>query len=120
MWPMNRYDTFLGSLNYGSDIHDDTEIISPPNQVRTYPNPFKSEVQIECKTDTAEELEINIYNLKGQLVRTLASKPNGDKIHSLTWDGMDAHKRNCSAGIYLLRTKGKTFTQVHKVVKLKH
>ncbi len=117
--PMSQYDSFLAELCYTSETPEELLISPVPGLLSAYPNPFANELKICCETTEPADLKVNIYNLKGQLVRTLHSDTKSAGFHNLTWDGMDSRQNRCAAGIYLLRTQG-TMTQLsQKVVKLK-
>ena len=47
-------------------------------------------------------ISLKIYNLKGQLVRDLASGTLPKGYHSLKWNGRDDRGTACSSGIYFL------------------
>ncbi|MBW6513484.1 MAG: SBBP repeat-containing protein [Candidatus Syntrophosphaera sp.] len=69
------------------------------------PNPFNFLTTINCSLERGAELELGIYNLKGQLVKTIARRSFGPGTHSLAWDGCDARGKLCPNGIYLARLK---------------
>jgi hypothetical protein len=116
---MSQYASFLAELNYTSETPEEPLISPVPGLLSAYPNPFENELKISCETIEPANLKVNIYNLKGQLVRTLHSSSKSAGLHSLTWDGLDSHQNRCAAGIYLLRTQGTKTQLTQKVVKLK-
>ncbi|MDD4805836.1 MAG: FlgD immunoglobulin-like domain containing protein, partial [Candidatus Cloacimonetes bacterium] len=65
------------------------------------------------------EVEIKIYNLKGQLVKHLyaGSQDKGDQV--LAWEGCDDRNQALPSGVYLLRLSidGKP-KLTHKILKL--
>ena len=88
-------------------VSTDDPVAAPP-ALRAYPNPFKSSVKLEFDSiDTCPAVEI--YNLRGQKVRTLLSQPDGT-----LWDGKDASGNRLSSGIYFARPQ----TGSRKVLKL--
>ncbi|MEN6445692.1 MAG: T9SS type A sorting domain-containing protein, partial [Candidatus Cloacimonas sp.] len=98
------------------------EILSPvaeisilPNQ----PNPFVASTQINilCKNDNAP-LEVKIYNLKGQLVKTLY-KGIADAKNTLTWNGTDQNEKQTASGIYLIKANQGNKIETRKILKLK-
>ena len=66
------------------------------------------------------QAEIKIYNVKGQLVKTLVPMTN-DKcpMTSIVWDGKDEKGKSLSSGIYLYRITAGDFTDTKKCVILK-
>ena len=56
-------------------------------------------------------MELAVYNITGQKVRTLASSPMRAGIHKLVWDGCDDRGATVSSGVYISRLKmGKQVT----------
>ncbi|MDP8321382.1 MAG: FlgD immunoglobulin-like domain containing protein, partial [Candidatus Stygibacter australis] len=84
-------------------------------------NPFNPEVTIEFSTtDYAKNTEINIYNIKGQRVRTLvdAVLPVGE--HTVIWQGDDDKDKQVGSGVYLVRMKaGDKYVAQRKVTVVK-
>jgi len=68
----------------------------------TYPNPFKSNINIELNWAPGkgnQEVEVEIYNVKGQLIRTLIPMTN------IIWDGKNNKGKEVSSGVYLYRLR---------------
>ena len=72
------------------------------------PNPFIESTKISFNLHKTAQVELNIYNLKGQLVKSLYSGMTSSQ--SLAWDGSDAAGQKLSAGVYLYKmiVNGKT------------
>ncbi|MCF7911387.1 MAG: T9SS type A sorting domain-containing protein [Candidatus Cloacimonetes bacterium] len=68
-----------------------------------YPNPFNPETEIFFRIPQAENINLKIYNLKGQYVCTLADGEYAAGSHSVLWKGRDAGGRQVSSGIYFYR-----------------
>jgi hypothetical protein len=77
------------------------------------PNPFGESLSITVNRNVHDARTLDIYNLKGRKVRSLALGDSGLQTHS--WDGRDNTGKGCSAGIYLLHYGSES----HKVLKLK-
>ncbi len=80
---------------------DDTSDESVPSSDITfnaYPNPFNPEISFEIKTDTEyHNLTIEIYNIRGQKVETIAVDHAGETV---TWKPKDK-----ASGIYFCKLK---------------
>lgn len=88
----------------------------------SYPNPFKNVLNFSLETATKldEPLKVEIFNLKGQLVKTLDLSELNPGITKLPWNGIDRHNRACSSGIYFARLSRKgTVLQILKAVLMK-
>ena len=96
-------------------INQVPEISILPNQ----PNPFSSTTQfnILCKNISAP-LEVKIYNLKGQLVKTLY-KGIADSKNNISWDGTDYKDKQTASGIYLIKANQGNTIETRKILKLK-
>lgn len=67
------------------------------------PNPFKSHCMIKYYLNMATEMELAIYNIKGQKIKTLQKSMQSKGEHSLQWDGRDDAGKRCRSGIYIAK-----------------
>jgi uncharacterized delta-60 repeat protein len=79
-------------------FNPDTFALQPP-----YPNPFNPFTTIHFCLAKATEVQLNVYNANGQLVRVLVqdNKPAG--AHQAIWDGRDEIGQALGSGIYFCR-----------------
>ena len=100
----------------------DNEIILENYQLSHYPNPFNPSTTISFSvTQTSSFVTLEIYNLKGQKVKTLVNERLDSGLHSYTWHGNDNSGKAVSSGIYFYRLKtgnGK-FTSTKKMILMK-
>ena len=76
---------------------------------QNYPNPFNPNTTIWFGIRKNGNVLLQIYNLKGQLVKTLVSNEMKAGYHFKTWDGKDENGQSVSSGIYLYKfTSGNT------------
>jgi hypothetical protein len=68
-----------------------------------YPNPFNSVTQIELAVPQTGPVTIEIYNVAGQRVRTLAHEAFLAGVHRLTWDARSDANLPVGSGLYLCR-----------------
>jgi len=84
-----------------------------------YPNPFNPTTTISFDIASDAHVSIDIYNIKGQKVKTLA---NGDyKVgrHNVVWNGDDATGRSVGSGIYFYRMTTDGYTATQKMLLMK-
>ncbi|MCP4566007.1 MAG: T9SS type A sorting domain-containing protein [FCB group bacterium] len=104
------------------DAEDRQDLSGLPREFelqQNHPNPFNPTTTIEYALPKRSGVEITVYNIAGQKVKTLleATQPTG--YYSLTWDGTDRYGRPVATGIYLYRLQAGDFIQTQKMVLLK-
>jgi hypothetical protein len=83
------------------------------------PNPSKGRTTIGFCLPHAAEASLKVYNVQGQLVRTLATGSMAAGPHSVGWDGRDDRGRPAAGGVYLYRLRAGTATETGKMVVVK-
>ena len=75
-----------------------------------YPNPFNPSTTISFNLQEKGEIKLEIYNIKGQKVKTLVSSNLRKGTHSFIWNGVDNSGKLVGSGIYFykLNVNGKT------------
>ncbi|MEA2103348.1 MAG: T9SS type A sorting domain-containing protein [Candidatus Cloacimonadota bacterium] len=71
-----------------------------------------------------EQIELEIYNLKGQKLKTLeceepVSTASSQIKYSTVWDGADENKNHVAAGVYFYKLKTESSSQIQKMILLK-
>jgi flagellar hook assembly protein FlgD len=69
------------------------------------PNPFLELAVISYELSKASEIEIKIYNIRGQLVRRLFAGDQAKGEQHLAWEGCDDDARYLPAGVYLIQMR---------------
>jgi formylglycine-generating enzyme required for sulfatase activity len=70
---------------------------------QNYPNPFNPSTTIPFTLDAPGLVNLTIYNIMGQTVRTLVDSDFPAGSHNALWDGRDTAGKGVSAGVYLYR-----------------
>ena len=115
-------------VGYGEDIVNISvleplqvdEVISDQKaMVSNYPNPFNPETTIFFTLDERGNVKIDIFNIRGQLVKNLidTTLPSGE--HSLLWDGKDFLGVNVPSGVYFFRFAHQDELIVNKMALMK-
>ena len=84
-----------------------------------YPNPFNPETRISFALSSASRTVIQIFNIKGEKVRTLMNEQLDAGHHSVIWNGTDDSGRNVASGIYFYKFKTDKFNKTKKMLLLK-
>ena len=72
---------------------------------RSYPNPFNPSTTIEYSLPRDGRLSIRIYNVRGELVRTLVEQAAKAGAGSVTWRGDDDRGRQVASGVYFCQVR---------------
>ena len=83
--------------------------------LENYPNPFRSQTLIQLRLADFKRVTLAVYNLKGQLVRTLVRNSSVRNAH-IVWDGCDDSGNKVAQGVYLLSLQGEGFFAGRKIV----
>jgi hypothetical protein len=86
---------------------------------QNYPNPYNPVTQIAYQLPQAGHVSIKIYNIKGQLVRTLVDEHKAGGSYAVTWDGRNDDETAVSSGIYFYRIHAGKFTDTKKMVLIR-
>ena len=84
-----------------------------------YPNPFNPETIISYSLKEAGPVTIEVYNIKGQLVRTLVDETKHTGNHTVLWNGLDKNNRPVSSGVYFFRMRSGRFSSTRKMIMMK-
>lgn len=81
--------------------------------LRNFPNPFNPETKIVFNLQESSKTKLDIFNIKGQKVKTLLYKNLEKGSYEIIWKGKDDNDKIVSSGIYFykLTTLSKTFTK---------
>lgn len=104
---------------YLSPVANDNNdsFVKPLLSFSSYPNPFNESLSISLNAKSEDKVDIKVYNLKGQLVRTLVEK--GSNIETIHWNGLDSHNKKLANGIYYIQLKTPGKVEYQKVIMLK-
>ncbi|MCB5251620.1 MAG: T9SS type A sorting domain-containing protein, partial [Candidatus Cloacimonetes bacterium] len=86
---------------------------------QNYPNPFNPDTTIRYELPEDGDVQISVYNLKGQLVKQLLNRRESIGTHSIIWDGRDSDGRTCSSGVYYYRINNNGTSITKKMLMLK-
>jgi hypothetical protein len=89
------------------------------NLKQNYPNPFNPTTRINYKIGLKSFVNLAVFDVSGNFVKTLvnAHQPNG--VYSLQWDGTNELGKKMPSGNYFIKIKTGEFTQSRKMILLK-
>jgi hypothetical protein len=133
-WNMNTTGMFVSGGEFYTtngastlNIHDlawvdvDDQIQPPCStfQLGNYPNPFNPETTISYTLPASGSVSLEIYNSRGQLVRSLMQEEQPAGEHSLIWNGRDDSGHSVASGLYLYRIACQGKHETRKMLLLK-
>jgi len=89
------------------------------SKLSNYPNPFNPNTTIAFTLAKAGKVNLYIYNMKGQLVKTLQQGNLESGDHRLNWNGVDDNGMAVSSGLYLYRLETDGYSQTNKMLLMK-
>ncbi len=86
---------------------------------QNFPNPFNPATSIRFDLKDAGIVDIAVYNLLGQKVKTLVNGDLTAGYHDVVWNGTDNHGAQVGAGVYIYSLSSEHFNQTRKMILLK-
>jgi len=88
---------------------------------QNYPNPFVRETAaattiIKYALPQASMVELRIYDMLGNVVRTLVNKSQNADVYTVMWNGRKDNGAPAVSGVYFFRLKAGTFVQTNKLI----
>ncbi|MCK5036563.1 MAG: T9SS type A sorting domain-containing protein [Candidatus Sabulitectum sp.] len=77
------------------------------------PNPFSAQTAISFGLPVSGNVRVNVFDMTGRLVTTIANEDMAAANHTIVWDGTDSNGLTVGAGVYFCRleTAGQVLTQ---------
>ncbi len=102
----------------GTDADDDL-LVGKTAILGNYPNPFNPDTTIKFSLAEADHVKIDIFNMRGQVVRNLVYEHKTAGTHHVTWNGRDNHGEEVTSGIYFYRLTTTGTSETRKMMLLK-
>ncbi len=130
IFPVSCTTMLSGDMNPANDIAVDTVEVVPVVGVvegarlpraffvdKGQPNPFTGQTSIRYGLPRPSQVEMAVYSVAGERVRTLASGRHPAGYYRASWDGRDNHGRSLGAGIYYCRFVADQFSDTKKLIR---
>ncbi len=88
-------------------------------RLNNYPNPFNPTTTINYSIQQGGLVEIKIFNVKGELLKTLVSENKQSGNYSIAWDGKNNRGSKLPSGVYFYTLRMGDITSSKKMVLLK-
>ncbi|MCF7911070.1 MAG: T9SS type A sorting domain-containing protein [Candidatus Cloacimonetes bacterium] len=124
-----HYDNEI--IGYDGFAFDDIQVYSSAREkpednfgnavtvLKSYPNPFNPSTTLSFNLSENTEINLSIYNIKGQLVRELVNEHLDKGNHSVVWDGRNASGKTTGTGMYFARLKARNLDITKKIILIK-
>lgn len=89
------------------------------NLNQNYPNPFNASTQISFSLPSSQSVRVDIVNVLGERVVTLADGFFRAGDHTLIWDGRNRHAEEAPSGVYFYRIQAEQQSISRKMLLLK-
>jgi hypothetical protein len=131
----NFYAEFLAALEviarrqiyYG----DSAEIASAPSAAAAggipplarlepnFPNPFNKATRIDYSLRETRFVQLDIFDVRGRIIRSLVNGVQGPGEHRVEWDGRDEQGRPAATGVYFASLRAGSFRKIRKMTLLR-
>ena len=103
----------------GIHVHNQAAVPGEFSLEQNYPNPFNPSTTIDVSVASNSQITLNVYDIKGRLVSTLANNVYEAGYHTFVWNGLDQTGNKVSAGIYFYSLHTKEMTLTKKMIFMK-
>jgi hypothetical protein len=86
---------------------------------QNYPNPFNPSTTIDYNMIEPGNVSIEVFNIKGQKVKTLVNEHMTAGDHNVVWDGKNTNNKSVSSGIYFYKMKTGSYISTKKMILMK-
>ncbi|MDP8231155.1 MAG: T9SS type A sorting domain-containing protein [Candidatus Zophobacter franzmannii] len=84
-----------------------------------YPNPFNPDTSISYSVKKDEKVKIQIYNIRGQRIKTIVNEKHEPGNYVIVWNGKDDNNKSISSGVYFMRMSTPSKKLTNKIMMLK-
>jgi hypothetical protein len=111
--------SFYGPVNVVFSVDEEggsPEIPFATKLENAYPNPFNPNTNIRYQLKDAGDVKIDIYNTRGQLVRSFSRTHDAPGYYQINWDGRDSSGKSVSSGVYQYKMTSGKYSATKKMV----
>jgi hypothetical protein len=107
--PRNNSDMYTVS-------NQDYVVLPNASLIGNFPNPFVNQTEITYNLKTTQDVTIQVFNTKGQKVRTLVNGTMNAQLHNVTFDGRADDGSLLPAGVYMYQLTAGNHTDSKKLI----
>jgi len=103
-----------------TNIHDEILLpVSTTALLGNFPNPFNPSTSIRYQVSSITHVNIEIFNIRGQRIKSLVNEEQRAGEHSITWNGRDDNGNNVASGVYLYRMRAGEYQSTRRMMMIK-
>jgi hypothetical protein len=102
-----------------SDVPEGSDLPVATALAGIHPNPFNPQTTINYELAAPATVELDIYDVKGALVRRLVRESMPAGRHAAVWNGQDDSGARVASGVYLVQFNASASHDIRKLVMLK-
>ncbi len=119
--PESGYYSF--TIDSPSSIDDNEDTLQGDLLLGNFPNPFNrsqsEQTSVRFYLANNQNVEVAVFNIRGQLVKSLHAGKMDQGYHDIRWNGLDTKGREVSSGVYFLRMKTSGKSTIKKMILFK-
>ena len=116
---IRQYDSKGVVISTISGIYTVNAIPSQFVLKQNYPNPFNPITRIDYEIPSATNVSIDVYDLSGRHVRSLANEQQDPGYHNVIWDGYDQQGKVIGSGVYFYQIRAGNYIKTKKMILMK-
>ncbi len=109
----------LSNAIYHTDIEGETVLPLVTALAGNYPNPFNPETVISYSVKNSTPVVLDIYNTRGQRIKTLVNETKASGNYTVKWDGTDENGQKVSSGVYFYKMNAGKYSSSKKMILMK-
>ena len=115
------YPYLRDTIDKITDIHENSDNIQleKTKLYANFPNPFNPTTTIMYHIAVPDEVKLVIYNIKGQLVKTLVNDFQGVGNYSVVWHGDNDNANTVASGVYFYKLQTSSVSYIRRMVLVK-
>lgn len=106
-------------LEINDDFNNSVDVAYKTGFVSIYPNPFNPTTSFRYYLEAKSNVALQIYNIKGQLVKDFNLGTEIKGFHTVVWNGKNNDDKDLPSGVYFTKMKTNDKTDLRKIILMK-
>ncbi len=110
---------YTEEINLDTTTVDSVVMPEPVRIIGNYPNPFNPNTVIYFQLNSEMHVDLSIYNVKGQKIKTLVNEILPEGMNQVNWNGVDSMGNMMGSGVYFYKLSSTSHSAVKKMILIK-